>query len=724
MAEMTPTAVRGSRRSNIGVGQEHADTSPEITTARTPRRGTKRVRFSDPGPALLHDGSVSASASSGLTPMVRRTSLSNHKRRRVSAPIRPFLGPGSATGQASLCQAPDAIVDGRVQRRLRRSNVRDIVNKLDLEKKRSSSELKALRNELRARDQEIYELQNATIIVDNERIWDLERQVADLQREVERRTRDDDTELNDDRSLNWTLAARDPFEDDFMDLGDDAEDSRFGNATIGQFVCSTPSKARSSFPTSSFPTPPATSPTAPATPTARFVLPPPTPSSHAGVQVSLEDAEKVQLQEELASLRLEMSKLTGTLGSYQSLAGKLEEQLSHADHNGSADVTDPLDTLEGRVAELLRAASDRRAALQQLTESIEQLGFPGSDADAMVASLATHFRAARLELEYLTPGEITLPLTSHGAEVLDLLLTRLRELATRVKEGEDSIDEYHEIELSLRKQLDARVSVMDALKAEMGKAQKLMMDRDTRIHELEVGNSRLKGAVSGYVRDISELEKLVESLEQQSNDAAATHTAKEESSRRSISSKDDVIEELEVKLSAAARRAESLQQQLTDASATHSRQIGALNRQHGKALALRDARVAELRLEIDRVNESIRAAHETIRGLRVEKGGMQTKMEEERRRAKAALDAMKEELQRVLQMSQDFLDTPRKDGSVSGVTSTAEPRSASPIATGGKIAAGSLLAGELARRGSKKLRRRHDSGLGLMDDEEVEACAE
>ena len=59
----------------------------------------------------------------------------------------------------------------------------------------------------------------------------------------------------------------------------------------------------------------------------------------------------------------------------------------------------------------------------------------------MITALSSGFRAARLELEYLTPGEIALPLTSHGAEVLDLLLTRLRELAKKGKENDDAIDE-------------------------------------------------------------------------------------------------------------------------------------------------------------------------------------------------------------------------------------------------------------------------------------------
>ncbi|KAH8175097.1 hypothetical protein LIA77_06516 [Sarocladium implicatum] len=710
MADQSTPGLRRSRRSNVGVKHSLSDELCPTTPSRTPRRALKRVRFSDPGPILNDDdneSSTAASASSGLTPMIRRTSLFAPKCRRASTPIRPLPKPSSST-----CQAQDAVVDGRVQRRLRRSNVRELVNKHDVEKKRSTSQIAALRKELRDRDREIYDLQNATIIVDTERIWDLERQVADLQREVERRTRDDDTELNNDRSFNWTMAARDPFDDDFMDLEDDeiGEESHFGNATVGQFMCSTPSKAQSSFPT-----PPATSPTLPATPRTRPQLDLPTPTSHTGVQVYLEDLEKKRMQEELTSLKLEMSKLTSTLGSYQAVAAKLDEQLPTTSEASIQKDTasSPITSIEGRVASLLRSVSDHSTALQLLNQTIGDLGFPGSDASEMLASLAAHFRAARLELEYLTPGEIELPLTSHGAEVLDLLLTRLRDLAQRVKEGENSIDEYHEIELSLRKQLDARVSVMDGLKAEMSKAQKLMSDRDTRIRELEVGNDRLKGAVSGYVRDISELEKLVETLEQQAHDSSAAYTEISKTNEQALSSKNDFIEDLEVKLSAAARRAESLQKQLTSASATHSSQVASLNKQHGSALALRDARVTELRAEIDRLNVSIRTAHETIQSLRVENGGLERKMEDERQRAKAALDAMKEELQRVLQMSQDFLNTPEKTKEVLAVTSSPVPSSTKGVSVG-------LLTGGLARRGSKQLRRRYDSGLGFMDDEEVE----
>ncbi|KAI9147540.1 hypothetical protein HJFPF1_12566 [Paramyrothecium foliicola] len=717
--EHLPIALRRTRRSNVGVGAS-ADSSAAASlpsTARTPRRTNKGVRFSDPGPLLA----------TGLTPMVRRTSLLNTpKRRRVSTPGKT-AGHGNAWQDcASLPSAPATqnslhqTLDGRIERRLRRNNLRDMISKIEQNKraqsKASQAEITRLRAELKARDREIYELQNATLVVDTDRIWDLEQQVDDLKDELERQNaaRNADQTRN---SYNWTLAAKDPFsEDDFMDMTPDEE--VFGETTMAQLACSTPSRARSSFPT-----PPATSPTLPTTP--RHVSRPTvavtkTPATQAvGVQAEFVDPEKLQLQDELTSLQREMEKLSNTLEGYKSLSERLSKQFASAVSDPvESEYSSSTDALERRAGVLLQAMGDRQAALSQLNTSITELGFPGEDASAMIMSLTSGFRAARLELEYLTPGEISLPLTSHGAEVLDLLLNRLRDLATRVKEGEDSIDEYHELEQSLRKQLDTRVTVMDGLKAEMGKAQKIMDDKNSRIKELEVGNDRLKGAVDGYVRDISELEKLIERLEQEGRDAGATHDAQKESSRRALVNKENTIAELEVQLAVALKRAESLKKNMEEMQAEKNKHIHALNKQQGAALALRDARVTELRGEIERINESLRSAHETICSLRVENGGLRTKMEEEKQRAKEAIDAMKEELQRALQVSQEFLNTPgKKNGSASDGSQQAATSGASPVV----VQKGGFLAGNLARRASGKgQRRRYDSGMGLLDEDEVD----
>ncbi|KAM0244698.1 hypothetical protein ACHAP5_006041 [Fusarium lateritium] len=661
---------------------------------KTPKRGTKRrVRFSDP-----------FSASSGLTPMVGRISVATPKRRRhSSAPIETT--PNTIRSSPALPQSGEVtflplrqVLDGRVQRRIRRNGLSEEMNTIQQEKRRRSMESKAeiekLRGELKARDREIYELQNATVVMDTDRIWDLEKQIQDLQDELSKRS---GRGMDQSRGYNWTLAARDKISAEFMDMTPDEDE--FGDETMAHFVCSTPSRARTSFMT-----PPATSPTIPGTPD---YTPPVMMTDDVGVQACFPDPNQQGLQDEVSSLQFEVTKLTDTLESYKALSGRLTGKLS-----GITPTAASHEGLESQIDAMLQTMSDRACALQQLTSSITKLGFTGTDASEMITSLASGFRAARLELEYLTPGEITLPLSSHGAEVLDLMLTRLRDMAKRAKEDEDAIDEYHEIELSLRKQLDARVTVMDGLKGEMCKAEKLMSDKMARIRELEVANQRLKGAVDGYLRDISELENLVERMEHDAHDAEDEYSVQLEVKRKVLTRKEDTIAELETKLSGALQRSADLQKEMRDVQESKLHDISELNRRHGAALAAGDASVAKYRREIDRVNTSLRTAHSTICSLRVENGGLKSQMEEERTQAKAVIDSMKEELQRVVQMSQEFL-TPRSKAPT--IVEESESSSSKPVVRRGYLSAGS------ARRSSKKRPSRgRDSGMGLLDEDEEE----
>ncbi|PKS11249.1 hypothetical protein jhhlp_003010 [Lomentospora prolificans] len=739
MADDVPLALRRTRRTSTLNPEASIEALP-FPEAITPRRTRKRrVRFSDPGPST-NTANDEDELSTGLTPMVNRTSLKSPapKRRRVSTPARlksvSFDSPSKT--EVINFEPIRQVLDERTKRRIRRNGLSEEMNSIESETRRRARETKAeierLKAELKAKDLEIYQLQNATIIVDTERIWELEKQVADLKSELAERSRIEDDTRHDVTMApyEWTVMARDPFNPDYSSIAD--EDEVFGDATMADIQCSTPSRVRASFPT-----PPLTSPAAPATPSRRFM--PVTPQSHTGVQVSFPDLAKKALEEELSSMRNEMGKLNNTLESYRGLTARLNERLiaHQPEQEGTLaqEAQTPEKQLESRIDELLRAFSDRTAALLEITSSLSQLGFPGDDASAIITSLAAGFRTARLELEYLSPGEITLPLTSRGAEVLDLLLSRLRELAKRAQEDENTIDEYHELELSLRKQLSSRVDVMDELKSALAKAQATITEKTTRIQELEVGVGRLRGAVDGYVRDIHELEQLVENMETESREKGATHAAELESKRRILVSKEDRIAELEVVLDSTNGRANTLNERVTELEAKLTESVAQteklqaevaelvaskaeMGKRHGETLALRDARVTELKSEIERVNGCLRAAYSTVQTLRVGSAELETKMGEERERAKRVIDSMRDELQRVVQMSQEFLeasearkvgDTTASEGSENGSDK-------------GESTVGRFFAACKARRWSsaQQKRKRPDSGLGLLEEDEVD----
>lgn len=584
-----------------------------------------------------------------------------------------------------------------MERRIRRSAQRSYVQKLEAAHQRSEqqarSEITRLRTELRIRDREIYEMQNATIIVpDIDRVNDLEQEIEALQaklRDAERREeRERSVSSTRTSVVDWTLAARDPFEEleeslmDARAVDDDGDEDMFGDTTMAQFTCSTPTRVRNSpsGPETSFPSPPATSPLLPpkTMPSRRAVTP---KNASAGVQAELPDLEK---KIQIDSLQREMGRLTSSLDTYKSLIDRLEERVPHVPNEEDS-------TLEPRINNVLHTLSDRTAALTQLTSSISSLGFLGTDAAEMITSIASAFRTARLELEYLTPGEITLPLTASGPDVLDLLLVRLRELSKKAKEGDEAVDEYHAIELNLRQQLHARILAMDDMRAELEKKNDQLEERSGQVDSLQVGNERFKCAMATYDRDIRELERLVEKMESEAANKDATIGKKD----TTIGEKDTRMADLEERLAAATRRESDLQDELEVAQASRKKHLAAVNKRSGEALALRDARVVELRDEIDRINAALRNAYQTICGLRA---GEQ-RLEAENGGLRAEIDKMRTEMAEAEKLKKEKRES---DDEQEGQ-------------------AGRYLSGGLARRVSGRKRRRPDSGLGFLDEEEIDA---
>ncbi|PNP40853.1 hypothetical protein TGAMA5MH_07293 [Trichoderma gamsii] len=473
------------------------------TGPRTPNRRKRGARHSDSG-SIVHP--------SGLTPMVRHTSLTTSNKRSAA----PASGAGSAP---RLSGEPAAVnlhqtIEGRVERRVRRNGLRDMLSKIKEEKRRSEQLAKAqitkLKAELRARDREIYRMQNATMVFDTERIWDLEQQIKDLKGQLATRSIASE-EATQYFSCEWPSTPSIASTNDLMDVARDED--HFGDMTA---LINTLPRARPSILT-----PPATSPARPISPFSKDM----SPTSDAPLE-----ADRKQLQDEITSLELEVQKLTATLNSYNALGVRISDALSDGtlEKRGTSSSLEPV---ENQVQLLLQTMSERAAAVAHLTAMISELGFPGTDASEMIMSLASGFRAARLELEDLAPGEIKLPLTARGADTLDLLLDRLRTLSKKTREYEDSIDEYHQIERSLRKQLDSRTFVMGELNIKIAEAYRTLNEKDVRMRELEIGNDRLKGAVDGYVRDITELEGLIQRMENEHRESLNTHAAQQGQAR-------------------------------------------------------------------------------------------------------------------------------------------------------------------------------------------------
>ncbi|KAK4182233.1 myosin heavy chain, skeletal muscle, adult [Podospora australis] len=742
-----PIALRRTRRKSVS--QQQLSTSGQQSLSRTrkgasglgevktptKKTGKKHVRFSDPGPTTT-TATTLGTPTTGLTPLIKRHSLENFSLALPTSSSVSSRGQEESsplvTGEVHFLPLRQ-VLSGRVKRRIRRNGLSEEMNTILAERRQAKKdEVARLKAELAERDEEIERLHDETVAFDTDRVWELEQRVSALRRElataVSRSRERSSSPLPPLSSGEWGANSHDRAFVMDLDDDDDGEEGWFGEGTMAELdvACSTPIRrgagrkknivTTASF-QSSLATPPATSPLRETEDEERGRMMTPCDSARRISPLELQggrrdgsvqlDIENRETEEELVSLRLEVEKLTTTLERFSSLEKRLEKILASY---GSAGGTS--NAVEGKVALLLQKLSDKSAALSEVNTSLSGLGFAGDDALEVVSSLRQAFRTARLELEYLTPGEIALPLESAGAKVLDLLLTKLRDLAKRTKEQEDEIDEYHSKESSLRQQLSTRVTVMDSLRFQLQQAEASVKDRDSYASELELAVDRLKGAVGKYTRDLVEVEGLVEKLE---SDLERSHLEKEEvveGLRKELEEKTVLVGESQEKLAQVTADLERLK------SITSQ-----INRSHGASLALRDARVTELRVEVDRVNASLREAHESVRKLRLENERLvklngelasenveiAKRYDDEKQRSREVMG----ELEKVVKMGEGLLKTtPLKRRKIGETQVTAAeqnpPEDQQP--------SGSLLSGDRARKssvGTRVKRRRHNGDEGV-----------
>jgi chromosome segregation ATPase len=636
------------------------------------------------------------------------------------------------------------VLDGRVKRRIRRNRLSEEVNAIEGDKRHEAkarkSEVERLREQLAAKDLEVQSLRDDQDIASqieeesgasvntnttlSTKVQELEQQIVELKAELER----NEVDAAEDNP-NWTLAAKDPFnfdDDDDMMITNYDQDFTMMNDEL----MTTPTRLNTSFPS-----PPSTMPNTPCKSTSFM---------NAGIQVSLPipDPEKDALQVKLDSLQSEISKLNSAIAlnddNHSRLACKLSDFLPADESHDQSSLDSALDSVLTQLALSQSHALEKENAFSALSNELTNLGFSTSGPEETLETMARQFRQARLELEYTTPGEVV-----EGFEndkLLELLVSRVRVLNEKVKERDDSIDQYHEQELLLREQLNTRIDAQHDIQRELYIAETVVQDLRTEIDEKEVSNERLQRALDGYRAEVKGLETLIEAIEKDGRknehllrdhvkeveERLQDEILKHDTTRAADEGKELMIVQLEQRLTAALKAATEVQEQMANlASSTEASMsdkdstivlLKSASKSHGDALALRDARVSELRGEIERVNEALKAAHSTILSLRKDNKDLEAQIEGEKTRGQFVVQAMREQLNRVLETGMGYINgdvsvqRSRREGSAPPAVGGPEPQAV--------VRRGRYLDGGLARRSSGKKRRRYDSGLGFLEEQD------
>ncbi|KAJ5137671.1 hypothetical protein N7476_008263 [Penicillium atrosanguineum] len=507
-----------------------AESTASKSTSSTPRKRRKRVRFSDPGPRL-HDAGT---CSTGLTPAMKRTSFGERSTqfptpgdrspsrtaRRRSAPVPRFqrsfdtIEPFDESCSERVMQFTPLrqILDTRTKRRIRRIGLSDEINHIEREKRQTSTferTLAALREERDSLKNELIAIKQSREIPEDDlpsyesfwmspqvRIQELERETSRLRDEVSVasfRNHDDFSNEGETFVLNDSavIVSNSP---DFRGIRD-------CHSPVSDSLMLDQSNANVSTQTQ-------------------------TPDS-------TEDSDLHSLTLDLETARNEKKRLFNACRSH----------ISAFETSGMGDIfrqsSPPPDFFDNMICILTAAlsrASDVTRALDGINQECSTLGFPGTSADDVISDMKSHFRSARLELERIIPGETPNGLED-GKATLGALVKRVKSLAKDLRA--ERKHHYGSLgrEKALRGQFDnllhryeAAASKICNLEDSIASSAGDMLHTRMRMQELEneheeknIGIERLNAALDKYHDDVKSLEELVGRLEDENLAARDQH---------------------------------------------------------------------------------------------------------------------------------------------------------------------------------------------------------
>ena len=534
----------------------------QVSPATTPRT-KKRARFSDPGLE------VELSTSTGLTPALRRHRLvpsprrsSHHARRRRSLPAELLSPPPYLPVVTVQFRPLRQTIDARSKRRLKRSHLSEEVNDIEKEtragKKTSKESIAALKDQVEEKDRLFRALKREVMLARRSGVHvplppGVTESVGGSTAEDDGNEDDEEEEIME-QSIDGASAAWDMT----------AEMSWTAGAGISQpqLSISAISNASESRPTN--------------------------------LPVDTEDQQqlaalKVQAGLLRESLRQVTCELEMKRSTHQLLSAKLQSHLQEISFSGNLyDLDAALSKVLNSLVLTQARAEVAEAGLTNLWSEVAGLGFEGHSAEEMIDNIERQFRQAGSDLKYLQPGETAEEFENET--LLGLLVDRVGLLLRQIRDSEEEQDSERRVTRVLQNKLDL---VEAQAKCAEAKAQELAHEVDEKAQEVDekersIGN--LQHALEGYRNDVKSLEGLINHLERE-------HAKKTEELKGTA---DEAVADLEVKLEAEIKRNEGIVLEAEE---------------EGQLMRELQAKVDKAMTVIDRINqekETLSVAKDTI----------------------------------------------------------------------------------------------------------------
>ena len=443
-----------------------------------------------------------------------------------------------------------------------------------------------------------------------------------------------------------------------------------------------------------------------------------------------------QLEQEIDELKGER---TMALDSVSAGTGSGEPATSEVeifvDNDDDAFVTEASD--DGILREL-----DQTQEAPSQHEATTQTNLPSSHAET--------FRTARLDLEYLFPGEIALGLMPEDPKpMLDIMLDRIRILKAQTLLAEDTASTTKQQESNLRKQFNAVLEQLDRARnyadglsmqssnekaranASQARAQACESDVQAATNRLIVlekvcdekdrSITKLQDALDSYRVEVGKLEMLITRMDDEHNEAMSNlraemdeavadlecHVVAETTGRREaeqeIEEKNERIKELKVQ-----------EHELKNALNEKQQIIRETERMFEEERIGREREAGVLNVRIGQLSSDLSEANIKVAGADQKQQHLLRKLQEERDAGLRAVEAVQRELAACAEKSDDIKLAHMSDVQRRGAEVTEHKGLLTPVsACRFKDVEGYVE----TRRGKGRVRKR-DSGVSIMEEED------
>lgn len=417
----------------------------------------------------------------------------------------------------------------------------------------------------------------------------------------------------------------------------------------------------------------------------------------------------------------------------------------------SSPPPDFFDNLVSILTTALSRASDATLALEGISHECSNLGFSGTAADEVISDIRDHFRSARLELERAIPGETADAGLEDGKATLQALVKRIRSLAEDLEAERNHHHGSLGREKALRGQFDnllyryeAAAEKITNLEDSIASSASDMLHTRIRMQDLEnqdqekaIGIDRLNTALDKYREDVKGLEELVSRLEDENQAAKKQYTQRISTLKAQVVNERKQRSAVEVSASEYESRIRQLEETVEQnriRACDLTANVEALEKEHQRALDAIERNIQEqsqqheeetgrLNVRISELTTSLDEARSEAQRLRQISIGLENQLQMEIEARDELLDKWTREQARSFAFMKETVNSERRRSKVRAANW--ELKSDDLMSDGTTVMGSEPVTPVSMTRfvdveiGRGKDRRRVDSGIGILTDEEL-----